>query len=367
MRVSTLRYPLFATVIAMMFLGGWAALQRAGWGLPTIRPNLIGLHGALMIGGVFGALISLERAVALSSLHRSPRHWSFLAPIMAGLGGITLIFLDDATPAKYLLVGGSFTLSLVYAYTATKYHYWSLHTAIMCLGALLWLIGNIFWAAGYPIYSIVHAWLGFIVLTIVGERLELSRVTRLSKNTEYLLIGAIIIYVIGVLLAIFQLDLGVRVTGCGLILLALWLLRYDIASKRLKHTGLTRYIAFCLFIGYLWLGFAGILALTTGAVYAGFNYDAILHAIAGGYIFSMVFGHAPMIFPALTGKQIKFSVAFYVPLALLHLSIILREISNLSATFDGRKWASLLNATSILLFLAMMALGAIRYHRENKK
>ena len=75
MRVSSLRYPLFALVLVMMSLGGWAALQRAGWVLPTIRPSLIGIHGALMIGGVFGVLIALERAVAISSLLRQPRHW----------------------------------------------------------------------------------------------------------------------------------------------------------------------------------------------------------------------------------------------------------------------------------------------------
>jgi hypothetical protein len=49
----------------------------------------------LMIGGIFGALIALERAVALAAMLRSPRHPSFLVPMTAGLGGLLLI-LDGA-------------------------------------------------------------------------------------------------------------------------------------------------------------------------------------------------------------------------------------------------------------------------------
>ncbi len=361
MRVSFLRYPLFAAVVLMMLAGGWAALQRAGWVLPVLRPTLVGIHGALMIGGVFGTLIALERAVALAALLRAPHHWSFLAPILAGAGGVLLVLAGADLPAKLCLAGGSFLLTAVYAYTATKHRYWALYTAIMCLGAALWLVGNLFWAAGYPVYTVIYAWLGFIILTIVGERLELSRVTRLTRLAERLLLAAVAVYVAGALLALLDLALGVRFTGAGAVLLACWLLRYDLAGKRLRHAGLTRYIALCLFAGYIWLGVSGILALWFGAVYAGFDYDAVIHAVAGGFIFSMVFGHAPMIFPALTGRQIAFSKAFYLPLALLHLSILLREVCDLSGSFEGRMWAGLINAAAIMLFLGIMAYSAARF------
>jgi hypothetical protein len=361
MRVSSLRYLLFAAVILMMLAGGWAALQRAGWTLPMLRPTLVGIHGALMIGGVFGALIALERAVALAALLRAPRHWSFLAPLLAGAGGVLLILTGDTLLAKLCLVGGSLLLTGVYAYTATKHRYWSLYTVVMCLGAVLWLVGNLFWAAGYPVYTVVHAWLGFIVLTIVGERLELSRVTRLTRRAERLLLAAVSIYGAGVLLALVDLAAGVRIAGAGSLLLALWLLRYDLAGKRLRHAGLTRYMALCLFTGYIWLGVSGVLAIRFGAVYAGFDYDAVIHAVAGGFIFSMIFGHAPMIFPALTGRQITFSNAFYVPLVLLHLSILLREVGDLSGSFEVRMWAGLINAVVVTLFLGTMAYSAVRH------
>lgn len=360
MRVSLLRYPLLASVLLMLALGGWAALQRAGWVLPSLRPSLVGVHGPLMIGGVFGTLIALERAVALSSVLRSPRHWSFLAPAASAAGGMLLLLVGAMPAAQLCLLAGSLLLIAVYVLPATRYGYWSLHTGIMCVGAVLWLVGNAFWLAGQPVYVVVHLWMAFIVLTIVGERLELSRVARLSRRVERLLVAATAVYVGGALLALVNLGAGVRLSGVGAVLLTLWLLRYDIAGKRLRKTGLTRYIALCLITGYVWLGLAGVLSIAFGAVIAGFQYDAILHAIVAGFILSMVFGHALMIFPALTGRQVEFSNAFYLPLVLLHLSVVLREVSDLASAFEGRMWAGMVNAAAVLLFGAVMALGIFR-------
>jgi hypothetical protein len=363
MRVSALRYPLFAVVLLMMLAGGWAALLRAGIALPTLTPALVGMHGPLMIGGVFGALISLERAVAVSSLLQARLHWSFLAPFLAATGGVLLVVQGASPAAKLCLLGASALLTLVYAHTATVRHFWSLHTAIMTLGAALWFTGNLVWLTGAAVPVLVYGWMGFIVLTIVGERLELSRVLRLTKRSERLLIIAVAVYVVGTLLAFVDLAVGARAAGAGAILIGMWLLRYDLAGRQLRQSGLTRYIAVCLFSGYLWLVIAGIFAIGYGAVYGGYPYDAIIHALVGGFVFSMVFGHAPLIFPALTGRQIAFSSAFYLPLALLHLSILLREISNLSASFQGRMWASGINAAAVLLFMALVALAAVRFGR----
>ncbi len=41
--------------------------------------------------------------------------------------------------------------------------------------------------------------------------------------------------------------------GLALLLIALWLLRFDIARKTVRRTGLTRFIALNLLIGYVWL------------------------------------------------------------------------------------------------------------------
>ncbi|MBL8164031.1 MAG: hypothetical protein JNJ61_18730 [Anaerolineae bacterium] len=359
---SNLRFPLFGLVIVMMLAGGWAALQRAGWSLPVLRPTLIGMHGPLMIGGLFGTLISLERAVAVAAITRKHWHWSYIAPGLSAFGGLVLLLFGAELLARFLLLAGSSCLVLIYAYTATKRHYWSLHTVIMCAGAGLWAAGNLLWLVNQPLYLVVHSWIAFLALTIVGERLELSRVGRLTHHTERLLIAAIVVYFGGVTLVVASLDAGVRLAGLGQLLVALWLLRFDIAGRSVRLTGLTRYIAVCLLTGYLWLAVGGILGIMLGAVYAGFNYDAVVHAVLAGFVFSMVFGHAPLIIPALTGRQITYRPIFYVTLALLHVSVLLREYSNLIQAFDGRKWAGMINAVAVLSFIALLIYGVVQTH-----
>ena len=48
-----------------LLAGMWAGLVRIGWSLPTLQPDLVSLHGPLMLGGFLGPVIGLERAVAL--------------------------------------------------------------------------------------------------------------------------------------------------------------------------------------------------------------------------------------------------------------------------------------------------------------
>ncbi|MBL8165244.1 MAG: hypothetical protein JNJ61_24895 [Anaerolineae bacterium] len=354
MTPSTLRFPLFGLVILMLFAGGWAALQRAGWLLPAPTPTLIGLHGPLMMGGLFGTLIALERAVAVAALSRKNWHWAYIAPALSACGGLILLVFGAHPAARLCLLAGSGGLVLVYAYTASTRHYWSLPTLILCAGAVFWALGNLLWVAGQPLYGVVHGWIAFLILTIVGERLELSRVRRHSTRVERLLMATALVYAVGVVVTVASLEVGVRLAGAGQVLVALWLLRFDVAGRSVRQTGLTRYIAVCLLTGYIWLMLGGLLGIMLGAVYAGFQYDAIIHAVAVGFVLSMVFGHAPLIIPALTGHQVAFRPAFYAPLVLLHLSVLLREYSSLALNFDGRKWAGALNASAVLLFMALV-------------
>src|SRR5699024_2813285 len=90
--------------------------------------------------------------------------------------------------------------------------------------------------------------------------------------------------------------------AAALIALALWLARYDIARRTIRGKGLTRFIAICLLMGYFWLVVAGLIGLAVrgSLLELTWVYDAILHAVFLGFVFSMVFGHAPIILPAVT-------------------------------------------------------------------
>ncbi|MBF6612481.1 MAG: hypothetical protein IVW55_05070 [Chloroflexi bacterium] len=84
----------------------------------------------------------------------------------------------------------------------------------------------------------------------------------------------------------------------------------------LRQKGVTRFIAASLLAGYAWLMLAGALGLLFGGVAAGPRYDALLHSIFLGFAFSMIFPHAPVILPAVTGLALPFRSAFYPHVAL---------------------------------------------------
>lgn len=79
MRVAWHRLPLLALGGLSLIAGIWAGLVRLGWRLPVPSVAAMSDHGALMIGGFLGTLISLERAVALA------RGWAYAAPLLTGL------------------------------------------------------------------------------------------------------------------------------------------------------------------------------------------------------------------------------------------------------------------------------------------
>jgi hypothetical protein len=80
----------------------------------------------------------------------------------------------------------------------------------------------------------------------------------------------------------------------------------------------------------------------------------MLHALLLGFVFSMIFGHAPIILPALLQRPVTYHPVFYGPLAVLHLSLLFRLSGDLWLIQPLRLWAGLFNALAIGLFLGCM-------------
>lgn len=364
------RLPLLFLAILALLGAIWAGLLRIGWGWPTWHAALTAAHGPLMVSAFLGTVISLERAVALETLavesvtlaaaapngalagRSMRRHAAYLVPALAALGGLLLLSGLSWTWAGRLLAAAS--LGLVVLFALIVHHDPALYTGTMALGAVAWLGGNLLAVAGRPLYVVAPWWVAFLVLTIAGERLELSRVLRLSRGALALFAVGMGLLVAGVVGSLWNFDLGVRLAGLGLVGLAAWLLFYDIARRNLRRTGLTRYIAFCLFTGYFWLAIGGGLWLVYGGVPAGLIYDAILHSVFLGFVFAMIFGHAPLIFPAILRRPMTYSPAFYLPLIALHLSLALRIAGDLLTNPTWRQWGGLLNGVTLLLFLGVV-------------
>jgi hypothetical protein len=85
---------------------------------------------------------------------------------------------------------------------------------------------------------------------------------------------------------------------------------------------------------------------------AGPRYDAMLHSIFLGFVFSMIFAHAPIILPTITGLALPFRKGFYAHAALLHVSLVMRITGDVLSSLPTQQWTALLNASAIALFLA---------------
>lgn len=365
--------PLMLMAMAALIVALWAGLLRLGWKLPLLDPQTLSNHGPLMVNGFLGTVISMERAVALGR-NLGGRHRYMLVPLLAALGGLAMLLRLEPVIYQALSVGSALGLVLIFVVIYRMQP--GADHAVMLLAAVMWLVGNLFWLAGSPVPQVVPWWAGFLVLTIAGERLELAAVLLMSKGARATFIAVVGLFTVG--LAVMGLAtiwttiplltpaLGLRIAGLGLIAMGLWLLRFDIARLTIRRTGLTRYIAACLLPGYVWLIIGGALWLIHGMTFAGPIYDALLHTIFLGFVISMIFGHAPVIIPAVMGVKIPYRPVFYVHLALLHLSLILRVAGDLRFNQTARLWGGMLNEVAVVLFLVVTVIAARQGARAAK-
>lgn len=313
------RLPVLLLGVVSLLAGLWGGLLLLGLSVPTLRSSTAAEHGPLMVLGFLGTVISLERAVALR------RPWGFGAPVLAGAGGLVLLAGVSATAGWALLCAASVVFVLVYAVLLRIQP--MLHLKVMAAGAVCWYVATVVWLGGATIPTLVPWLAGFLVLTILGERLELARLALLTTTSVRLFTGGAGLLGLGLALSAAgpTTEAGVRLAGLGLVALAGWGARYDIARRTIRFTGVTRYMAVCLLSGYVWLLVSGMTWLLRGDLGASIaTYDVALHAVFLGFVMAMIFGHAPVIVPAVLGVRLPFRPWFYGHLALLHVALVVR-------------------------------------------
>jgi hypothetical protein len=359
-RLTRRRAPLLLLAAVGLFAGLWGGLLLLGLQMPTGAQRTAQLHGVLMAFGFLGTMISLERAVALG------RTWAYAAPllcaagVLAALAGAPLAFAAGLVTAAGLALGA--------VYVALHRIQPSLHNAVMAGGAVAWVSAGVVWMAGEPVARFVPLLAGFLVLTIVGERLELSRVLHLPEAVRRLLLMAIALLGVGLAVSIAAPDAGVRIAGVALVAQAAWLGRFDVARRTVHMHGLTRYMAVALLAGYAWLAIGGALWAGGGAQPTAFVRDAALHAVFLGFVMSMVFAHAPVIVPAVLRVSVPYRPRFGVHLALLHGSLALRLIAGgLLDDVVLWQWGGVLNEAAVVLFLVSTAAAAIGARRRRER
>lgn len=307
-------------------------------------------HAVLMVCGVLGTVIGLERAVAL-------RRWgAFAAPLASACGALAaLAGHAEAAGGLFVLAAAAFVaVNLVILRRQP-----AAHTAMLLAGALAWLAGCLVHVLGGG--TAVPMWLAFLVLTIAAERLEMTRLARRARHAGWQLGAATAVMIVGAGVAASRPASGVAgpgLFGAGLVLLSAWLLTHDIARRTIFGTGLSRYMAVCLLTGHAWLGISGIAWL--GLAWGLPVRDMALHALGLGFVGSMMMAHAPVILPALTRVRLRFGAVFYMPFAVLHGSLLVRLGLGAGDPIQ-RGVGAALNALAIALFAATVIASAVAW------
>lgn len=342
-----------------LLAGLWAGLILLGIAVPLGPQNLAGAHGVLMTLGFLGTLISLERAVAIGE------GWAYAGPAASGLGAVAVLAgLPGSIGQSLLVVAG---LVLVAAYVAVHRIQPSLHNVVMAAGALCWVAGASLWAFGWSVAQIVPWLAGFLVLTIAGERLELSRLVAVPRAGRWVFVTVAATVAVGLIISVGAASTGVRIAGAGLLGIAAWLARYDIARRTVRAGGLTRFMAVALLTGYGWLAIGGGLWLVVGQMAGGPAYDAMLHSVFLGFVMSMVFAHAPVIFPAVLGRSFPYRPVLYVPLALLHVSLLVRVVvGDALGGVAAVQWGGTVNEIAILLYGGLVVTSMLGNPRRRR-
>ena len=353
--------PLLAGAVVLLLGGLWEGLVYLGFAIPAGNAELHGAHGPLMVLGFLGTLIALERAVALGPV------WAYVAPAAAAVGGVAGAFgVAGGIGPALITVGG---LVLVGIFVAVHRIQPSAHNAVLASGAVCWVVAGALWLAGWDIPRFVPWLVGFLVLTITGERLELSRMVGAGRRARALFVAAAAVFGAGLIVSTALSDTGVRVAGVGLVALSLWLVRNDIARRTVRARGLPRYMAVALLAGYAWLLVGGVMWIVVGRLAFtdlgtaahGSAYDVMLHAIFLGFVFSMIFAHAPVIVPSVLGRPLPFHQGFYLPLVLLHATLLLRVLGGDAAgNVPAWQWGGVLNELALLVFIGMAVVAVIR-------
>ncbi|MCA9711130.1 MAG: serine/threonine protein kinase [Myxococcales bacterium] len=152
--------------------------------------------------------------------------------------------------------------------------------------------------------------------------------------------------VVGVLLLVVAVLAG----------LVAWLAAHDVARRTIRSSGLPRYMAVCMLTAYGWAAVAAGVWLTSSPADGDGAYDAVVHAVFLGFTLSMIMAHAPVILPAVVGRDLPYHPSLYVPVGLLHVSLLMRVwLGDGLDVPHAWRLGAVLNIVALLSFLGLAA------------
>ena len=308
-----------------------AALLRLGLAAPVGAVNLSTLHGILMLYGFLGTAITLERAVALQSDKHAFTWWGYLSPAASGLGVITALIgvAHPGSPFGRLIpaamwIASMALLNLIYLVIWRRQQTFFL--LIQILGSVAGLIGITLWGRGFEIPVVIPWWTAFLVLTILGERVEMARISFSSNVIQVRVFVESLVYFTALMVSMFAPEWGYPLTGLALAVLIIDVAAHDIAFRTIRTGGLTKFMAAAMLAGYGWALLAAGIWIVRGQVLSGYAYDTVVHSLTIGFALSMVMAHAPIIIPAVARRSIPYSPVMWAVWGLLQAGLLIRVL-----------------------------------------
>lgn len=333
-------FPLVLFSLLLGIVGGWIRIGHTDIIVEGTAAN----HGLLMVGGFLGTLISLERAMVM-------KHRLWLAvPSMSGLSMLVILFLEWSTFGKSMLLASSIGLIVIMYLQSVRHP--EIYQYVMSVGAVSWMLGNFMLLYTDLLPSAVPWWIGFILFTIVGERLELSKFLPTPKMAKNALVWLLAFFFVGMWLPFH--GLGNWLMGASVIFISFWLLHYDMAKIASKKENQFKYIGVGLRIGYIWLTLHGIILCFMES--HAMHYDLYLHTFFLGFTFSMIWTHAPIILPmVLNIRHNPYHPVLWFPWGVFQLTLIGRIAFSILSLNDLRQIFGVINGWSILFMFVLMA------------
>ena len=348
-RLHAGRLALLAAGGLALFAGLWTGLSRAGL---VTGGGLSAHHGPLLVLGFLGTLIALERAVGFRV------RWGYLTPAASAGAVVWLLVGGPPVVSGALFAVAGATVAVLFGHHGRAHP--QPHLVLLAGGALAWALAAGLWATGASPVRLTPLLAAFLVLTILGERLELSRLRLPAAASIRRGLAAAGVFGVGAVVAWAVPAAGLVVAGVGLVAATGWFVRHDLARVTIRQAGLPRFAAACMLAGYAWLGTGGLLWVALGLEVGGpLVRDAAVHAIFLGFVLSMVMGHAPIILPAVLRVALPYRSVAWVPLVLLHATVALRVAADMAGSTWGRGVASAGNVAAVVLFVAVSVGAAV--------
>ena len=351
-RQSTQRKPkpipartLFMLPAAVSLLAGLnAALMLLGLPAPINAAAWSEIHGMVLALGFVGTLIALERAVALGT------RLGYVSPLLLGAGSTLLLTGLPRFAGKLGLLAGM--AALVWVYLPLWRRQRDHAVLIQLLGAALGTGAALLWLGGVEM-SLLLPWLvAFLVLTIVGERIELARIT-MGPLAGIRALQLSWLLTFSVVASLLNAQWGTIAFGVALVILTIWMAAHDVARRTVRATGATRFMAACMLAGYAWLLVAAI-TWCFGFPSGRAGYDTVIHAVFLGFTLSMIIAHSSTILPAILRRPLPYRPMMWAPAILLWAGLLLRLwVGNGLGSAWAWQAGGAANIIALLLFLLL--------------